>query len=250
MSKLNDNELLSVWNESKNKVDNSKNDFFEKKFLKLTCFMEIKKSKIINTRLLNDIKYISFVYKIIEENSIYSFVIFNMDEDLPPEKSRIEKYCLFTSDKLDIIDNIIEYKMNNIVNMLNIAIDKKFDSLFNIHFKTMKCKLDKKQLIDVLIKPSVPHKVPSISNIVESIDENIILEEEKENKIEKIFKNTNLNKINTIFDNEKSKIIEKSKLNEILNNQEVIIQPKNTNFSEMFEKIEIEFPKEEIEIMD
>ena len=51
MNKLNDNELLSLWNESKNNVDNSKNDYFESKFLNLTCYIEIKKGKIINTKV-------------------------------------------------------------------------------------------------------------------------------------------------------------------------------------------------------
>lgn len=237
MNKLNDNELVTLWNESKDQVDNSKNDFFESKYLKLTCYIELKKGKIINTRKLNDNdKYISFVNKTIEENTIYSFVIFNMDEDLPPEKSRIEKYCLFLSDHLDIIDNIIEYKMNHIVNVINVAIDSKFDSLFNTHFKTMKCKLDKKQLIDVLIKPSVPHKIPSISNILEEIDQNeikeVCVEKEKENSVQQIFKNTQLIKKNTIFNNEKSIILEKSKLNEIFNEREIV------------------FPKEQIQITD
>lgn len=234
MNKLNDNELVTLWNESKDQVDNSKNDFFESKYLKLTCYIEIKKGKIINTRKLNDNdKYISFVNKTIEENTIYSFVIFNMDENLPPEKSRIEKYCLFSSQHLDIIDNIMEYKMNHIVNIINVAIDTKFDSLFNTHFKTMKCKLDKKQLIDVLIKPSVPHKIPSISNILEEIVPNeICVEKEKENCVQQIFKNTQLIKKNVIFNNEKSVILEKSKLNEIFNEQEII------------------FPKEEIQITD
>lgn len=235
MNKLNDNELLSLWNESKNKVNNSKNDYFEKKFLNLTCYIEIKKGIIINTRnIINENKYISLVYKNIEENSIYSFVIFNLDEELPPEKSRIEKYCLFTCQYLDIIDNIIEYKMNNIFNIINLAVDTKFDSLFNSNFKTMKCKLDKKQLIDVLIKPSSPHKIPSISNIIEEINPNQILEkqEKKEDEIEKIFKNTDLKNKNKIFDNEKSIIIEKSKINEIFNERQVI------------------FPKEKIQIID
>ena len=234
MNKLNDNELISVWNESKSMIDNSKNSFFEKKYLNLTCYMELKKAKIINTRMLDNEKYISFVLKTIEGNIIYSFVIFNMDEELPPEKSRIEKYCLFTCNNLDIIDNIIEYKMNHIVNILNLAIDTKFDSLFNTHFKTIKCKLDKKQLIDVLIKPSTPHKIPSISNIIDEIDEideNVVIE--KENKIEKIFKNTELRKAkNNIFNNEKSIILENSKINEIFNKREII------------------FAKEEIQIID
>lgn len=237
MNKLNDNELITLWNESKDQVDNSKNDIFESKYLKLTCYIELKKGKIINTRKLNDNdKYISFVNKTIEENTIYSFVIFNMDENLPPEKSRIEKYCLFLSDNLDIIDNIIEYKMNHIVNVINVAIDSKFDSLFNTHFKTMKCKLDKKQLIDVLIKPSVPHKIPSISNILEEMDQNeikeVYVEKEKENSVQQIFKNTQLIKKNTIFNNEKSIILEKSKLNEIFNEREIV------------------FPKEQIQITD
>ena len=30
MNKLNDNELLSVWNESKNKICNTKNEYFHK----------------------------------------------------------------------------------------------------------------------------------------------------------------------------------------------------------------------------
>lgn len=234
MNKLNDNELISLWNESKNQVDNSRNEFFESKYLKLTCYIELKKAKIINTRMLENNKYISFVLKTIEESVIYSFVIFNMDEELPPEKSRIEKYCLFTCNNLDIIDNIIEYKMNHIVNILNLAIDTKFDSLFNTHFKTMKCKLDKKQLIDVLIKPSVPHSIPSISNIIEEIDEKIVIENKELPKVqvEKIFKNTQLIKTNNVFDNQKSIILEKSKMNEIFN------------------KRELSFPKEEIRIMD
>lgn len=229
MIKLNDNELLSIWNESKNKINNNKNNYFENKFLNLTCYMELKKGRIINTRNIDDNKFISFVYKIIEDTSIYTFVIFNMSEDLPPEKSRIEKYCLFTCEYLDIIDNIIEYKMNNIVNTLNIAIDKKFESLFNSHFKTFKCKLDKKQLIDVLIKPSESHKIPSLSKVLEKLPENIqenVKEEviEKNNDVKEIFKNTELIKKNNIFDNEKSIIIEKSKMNEIFhtNNNYVI----------------------------
>lgn len=231
MIKLNDNELLSIWNESKNKINNNKNNYFENKFLNLTCYIELKKGKIINTRNIDDDKFISFVYKIIEDTSIYTFVIFNMSEDLPPEKSRIEKYCLFTCEYLDIIDNIIEYKMNNIVNTLNIAIDKKFESLFNSNFKTFKCKLDKKQLIDVLIKPTESHKIPSLSKVLENLPKNVkekVEVEEKvtenNNNVNEIFKNTELTKKNNIFDNEKSIIIEKSKMNEIfhINNNYVI----------------------------
>ena len=76
--KINDNELLCVWNECLHKVDNSNNIFLENKYLKLTHFTDISKSKIINTRRINDNKYISFVFKFIDNITIYSFIIFNL----------------------------------------------------------------------------------------------------------------------------------------------------------------------------
>lgn len=239
MNKLNDNDLLGVWNESINKVNNSKNDYLKNKFLNLTSYVEIKKANIINTRNIDDDKYISFIEKNIDDSIIYSFVIFNLSEDLPPEKSRIEKYCLFTCQYLDIIDNIIQYKTNEIINVLNLAIDTKFESLFNQHFKTIKYKLDKKNLIDILVKPNEPHIVPSISNIIEELPhtKNIPLykKETEEDKIKHIFKNTCIIKDNNVFNNEKSSIIKRSTLNEIITK---------------IEEQNIHFPKEKINIMD
>lgn len=239
MNKLNDNDLLAVWNESINNINNSKNEYFENKFLKLTCYLEIKKGHIINTRNIDDNKFISLVEKIIEENTVYTFVIFNLSENLPPEKSRIEKYCLFNCQYMDIIDNIIEYKTNKIIHLLNLAIDNKFESLFNQHFKTIKCKLDKKNLISILVKPDEPHIVPSISDIIKNIPNNINTATPtiitKEQEIKNIFKNTSISENNNIFNNEKSKIIERSTLNEIYSN----IEEQNKTFH-----------KEKITIMD
>jgi len=240
MNKLNDNELLGVWNESIDKVNNSKNDYFKNKLLNLTSYVEIKKANIINTRNLENDKYISFIEKIIEDNTIYSFVIFNLSEDLPPEKSRIEKYCLFTCQYLDIINNIIEYKTNKIMNILNLAIDNKFESLFNQHFKTMKYKLDKKNLIDILIKPNEPLVVPCLSDIIQELPkkkniEPFIKKVTEEEEVKNIFRNTGIVENNNVFNQEKSNIIKRSTLNEI------------------FTKIEeqnIHFPKEKINIMN
>ena len=95
--------------------------------------------------------------------------------------------------------------MNNIVNIINLAVDTKFDSLFNSNFKTMKCKLDKKQLIDVLIKPSSPIIFHQLVILYEKMDKKMVLEqvEKEENIIEDIFKYTDLKNRNKIFDNEK-----------------------------------------------
>lgn len=233
MIKLNDNELISIWNESIDNINNSNNEFFQKKYLNLTSYIDIKNGKIINTHELNNNRFISFIHKNLEQSIIYTFVIFNNSDDLPPEKSPIEKYCLFQCEYFDIFDNIISYKINSYINAINLSIDKKFDSLLNNNFKVMKCKLDKKELVDVVIKPSKPIKIPSISNILSNIlpkKKEIVEEEKHDNKISNIFKNTNLISKNEIFNNEESIILEQS------------------NFDNIIMENEIVFPKEEINI--
>ena len=170
MEKLPDNSLLETWNNSRLKNINKYNNIFENKYLKLTNCFEIQNSIIIATRKIDDTHFISLVNKQLSQEdlsySLYSFVIFNTDPDLPPEKSRISKYCIFTTKLFDSIDTIVNFKLNSILNTLNKCIDEKFYSLFNKNFKTVKYKLGNKQLVDILVKPESQYDIPSISDIM------------------------------------------------------------------------------------
>jgi hypothetical protein len=184
--KLNDNELVECWNNSSNRNNKSHDSYFEEKFLKLTNKLDIKDGKIVNTREIEENIYLSLVYKeIIETNcvqKIYSFVMFNMSPSLPPEVSRITKYCLFKSNEIDVLEDIINFRIKQIMESINVAIDEKFKNIFYSNFKTLKHRFGK-ELVDIIVKPPRIEDSPSIKNILDDIPKII---QEKKNKIELI----------------------------------------------------------------
>ena len=170
MEMLSDNVLLETWNNNSNKNVQKYNTLLETKYLRLTNNMDLQKGVIVSTREITSDLLISLVYKRIKEEEfvypIYSFVMFDISASLPPEKSRISKYCIYKSENFDIMETIINYKLNSIMNTINVTIDEKFKSLMNLNFKSIKYKLGNKQLVDILIKPETPEFIPSMSNII------------------------------------------------------------------------------------
>lgn len=171
MEKLNDNFLLSAWNGCINKNVSKYNSIFEKYLSKTNAF-DIQGGIIVSSREIDKHNYISIVYKKVIENdishSIYSFVIFDVSPSLPPENSRIQKYCVIHTDLFDILETIINYKLSSITNAINKSIDEKFNYFFNKNFKSIKYKLGNRQLVDILIKPENSAPVPSMSEIITS----------------------------------------------------------------------------------
>jgi hypothetical protein len=171
MEKLNDNFLLSAWNGCINKNVSKYNSIFEKYLSKTNAF-DIQGGVIVSSREIDKHAYISIVYKKIIENdishTIYSFVIFDVSPSLPPENSRIQKYCVIHTELFDILETIINYKLSSITNAINKSIDEKFNYFFNKNFKSIKYKLGNRQLVDILIKPENLPPVPSMSEIISS----------------------------------------------------------------------------------
>jgi hypothetical protein len=95
-------------------------------------------------------------------------VIFDVSPSLPPENSRIQKYCVIHTELFDILETIINYKLSSITNAINKSIDEKFNYFFNKNFKSIKYKLGNRQLVDILIKPENLPPVPSMSEIITS----------------------------------------------------------------------------------
>ena len=184
--KLNDNELVECWNNSSNRNINSNNSHFEKKYLGLTNKLDIKDGKIVNTREIEKHIYLSLVCKEFTESScehkIYSLVMFNMNPSLAPEISRITKYCLFKSRDIDILEDIINFRVKQTIESINIAIDEKFKHIFNYNFKTVKHRFGK-ELVDIIVKPPRIDDSPSITHIINDMPKII---QEKKNKIEVI----------------------------------------------------------------
>ena len=170
MEKLNDNVLLETWNNNSNKTTHKYNTLLETKYLKLTNNIDIQNSVVVSTREINSDLLISLVYKRIKEEEyvypIYSFIMFDISPFIPPENSRISKYCIYKSENFDIMETIINYKLNSIMNTINVTIDEKFKSMMNLNFKSIKYKLGNKQLVDILIKPESPEMIPSMSSII------------------------------------------------------------------------------------
>ena len=172
MEKLNDNKLLECWNMS-SLENNSMNEIFENTYLRYTNCFELKSSSVISTRVIgeNEKKMISIVYKKFDKTTIpiYSLVVFDISEDLPPEKSRIAKYCQYKNNNFDMLETIINYRTNQLIQMLNISIDEKFRSLVNHNFKSIKHKLaGNKELVDILIKPETLD-LPPMNNILSEL---------------------------------------------------------------------------------
>lgn len=187
MQKLNDNELLDCWNNASFQNNNINNALFENKYLKHTNNIELKNAIVVNSRFLEEDKFISLVFKKIHENNttfytIYSLVIFDISLTLPPENSRIVKYCVFKSNSIDIMENIIDFKVKQNINLINSSIDEKFKTIMSTQFKTMKYKFGK-ELVDVMIKPNNIDIVPSLDNIINEIPYKIY---EKEKYIKKL----------------------------------------------------------------
>jgi hypothetical protein len=171
MVKVADNELLPLWKSVNNCMDNSKNDTFTFFYLQKTNILELKNAVVISSRKLNDSEYIIMSYKNLKEDNfshiIYSLVIINIEPTLPIEKSRIIKYCTISEDIFDLVNTILNHKVNQMLNLLNRAIDEKFTHLMNNNFNILRYRLGKSEIQNILVKPERSgFDVPSLSSIM------------------------------------------------------------------------------------
>lgn len=171
MVKVADNELLHIWNNVCAYTDNSKNELFTQSYFRKTKLLELKNATVICSRKLNDEEYIIMTYKNIIDltftHNIYSLVIINIKEDYPIERSRIIKYCTISEDIFDLVNIILTHKLNQVINLLNKAIDEKFTYLINNNFNIMRYRLGKSDIQNILVKPDRSgFDVPSLSSIM------------------------------------------------------------------------------------
>jgi hypothetical protein len=254
MVKVMDNELMELWNNSIEKQDNSKNDTFTHFFLKKTNIIELKNAIVIASRKLSDTEYIIMTYKNLRESSfsytLYSLVIINIDPELPIEKSRIIKYCTISESTFDIINIIVNHRVNQIVNVLNKAIDDKFEALMNNNFNILRYRLGKSEIHNILVKPDrSTFDVPSLSslmsgyssipNVIQEVQFTPVETQEVVNPVictKKLYENLN------IIKNENVNVIKEDDLFKINYVEEpVVIEPKK----EILQEIKIqEKPKE------
>jgi hypothetical protein len=171
MVKVPDNELLPMWKKSKSKEDNSYNDSFSFNYFAKTNILELKNCIIVSSRRLNNEEYISMTYKNLKDKDyshiMYCLVILNIDNNYPPEKSRICSYCTISDDIFDFVNTIVTYKTNQMLNLLNKAIDEKFTHLMNHNFNVLRYRIGKSDIQNILVKPDrAGFNIPSLSSIM------------------------------------------------------------------------------------
>lgn len=178
MVKVPDNELLAMWKNVDNQIDNSNNEIFANYYLRKTNILELRNANVVSSRKLNDEEYIIMTHKQIKNETlthiIYSLVIINIDENFPLEKSRIIKHCNISEEFFDIVNTILNHKMNQMVNLLNKAIDEKFETLMNNNFNIFRYRIGKSNIQNILVKPDrTGFDVPSLSSIMNNfVDDN------------------------------------------------------------------------------
>jgi hypothetical protein len=178
MVKVPDNELLAMWKNVDNQIDNSNNEIFANYYLRKTNILELRNANVVSSRKLNDEEFIIMTHKQIKNETlthiIYSLVIINIDENFPLEKSRIIKHCNISEEFFDIVNTILNHKMNQIVNLLNKAIDEKFETLMNNNFNIFRYRIGKSNIQNILVKPDrAGFDVPSLSSIMNNfVDDN------------------------------------------------------------------------------
>ena len=171
MEKLKDNELLDIWTNLNFKQNDSENDYLTQ-YLINTMQIDIKNGIVISSRQMAEPNmYISMVSKVfpLEQIHLYSLVIFDHSPILPNEKSRIRQYCNINNSVCDIAMTIMNDKINKLVNVLNIAIDKKFEMLTNNNFNTIRHNVGR-EMKDLLVLPKQKHVIPSLSDILNQMN--------------------------------------------------------------------------------
>lgn len=151
MQKLSDNELVECWSNCPSNTADDKNNQLEKLYLATTNAYELQDGCIIESRYINDNMVISLVHKEVSPHVIYTLVIFDLSPDLPPEKSRIAKYCLYKNEIFNIMRPIMTWQILQMAKALEDSISKKFDRMMLEDFHTVKHRMGG-QLVDVVIK--------------------------------------------------------------------------------------------------
>jgi len=174
MVKLPDNELLSMWKTAKSREDNSYNDSFSYNYFSRTNILELKHATVVSSRRLSSEEYITMTYKNLKEKNyshiLYCLVVVNVDNDYPPEKSRICSYCSISDEMFDFVNTIVTYKTNQMLNLLNKAIDEKFTYLMNHNFNVLRYRIGKSEVQNILVKPDrVGFNIPSLSSIMSNM---------------------------------------------------------------------------------
>lgn len=174
MVKLPDNELLSMWKTAKSREDNSYNDSFSYNYFSRTNILELKHATVVSSRRLSSEEYITMTYKNLKEKNyshiLYCLVVVNVDNDYPPEKSRICSYCSISDEMFDFVNTIVTYKTNQMLNLLNKAIDEKFTHLMNHNFNVLRYRIGKSEVQNILVKPDrVGFNIPSLSSIMSNM---------------------------------------------------------------------------------
>jgi hypothetical protein len=70
----------------------------------------------------------------------------------------------------DFVNTIVTYKTNQMLNLLNKAIDEKFTHLMNHNFNVLRYRIGKSEVQNILVKPDrVGFNIPSLSSIMSNM---------------------------------------------------------------------------------
>nr|QFG73583.1 MAG: hypothetical protein [Megaviridae environmental sample] len=121
--------------------------------LKLISNIEISNASITNAKKLDSSMYIVTTNKQIIDTYQYGiscYVLLNASE---PTDAQIIEFSIMQNDNNDLINSIVNYKLQNITNTLNTLIDLKIQSLANTNIGIMHWGFNKHSIYPFMVKP-------------------------------------------------------------------------------------------------
>lgn len=166
-TKVIDNELCPLWSQGTETNDIQLYTATEKLLL-TTKVHQLRNAEIVAMRKLLSDEFVILVQKsFTDEPSIYSLFVCRVS--LVNRSVDVVKYCTISNDVIEVNYTILKHKVLEMVDVINEAIDKKFNALLSNYFYTVQVPINKDHMASLLASKNSNIKAPSLFEYVNSL---------------------------------------------------------------------------------